>query len=902
MATLWGDDPPSSAAGSLQVYVHGLRRALGAARIETHGTAYRILVDDLELDLARFEHLVERARRAMAASLAGEANEDLGAALALWNGSALADVAGEGLLAIEAGRLEDARVTAIELHNDTELALGAHDELAARLPLLIAAEPYRERLREQHMLALYRAGRQQEALEAYRSARRTLREELGVEPGPALRELERAVLRHDDALAAPPMRHRAGGALPIPGTPLVGRYLEVAAVTALLQREDVRLVTLTGPGGSGKTRIALAVAEQLAGELRDGAVFVDLSSVTEGALLLPTIGQALDAQDRAQTVETAVADDLRGRSGLLVLDNFEQLLDCASLVGELIAGAPRLRVLVTSRAPLRLSWEREYPVPPLRPPEHREGISLAELNGNDAIRLFTARATAVDPAFELGERSAAAVAEICRRLDGLPLAIELAAARSKVLPPETMAQHLGQVLPLLTGGAVDLPERQRTLQATLDWSYALLGERERLLLARLAVFAGGFAFESVAAVCPDLEDEPLSLLATLVDHSLLRREDACGGTPRFGMLDTIREYALGRLEASGEDASARARHAAHFAALAEHAESEIAAGADPAPLLARLESEHDNLRAALAHLHEWGSVEAELRLASSLAYFWRVRAHLSEGRVWLEGALARAGDVSPELRAKSLSSAGRLAYRQGDYARARNLHEQALLVSRDSGDLRAVGQALSDLGGVSLGEGDVDRATALYMESAEVLRTAGHRVRLGTVLGNLADINLGRGEPVRARRLAEDALAIQEDTGDKEGRVFTYLNLGRIAVAERRPDEAVEAFGHSLRLIEELDYREVIGTWFLCCAELAWRQRELSLAARLLDAADAGYERAGVGRLRTDDRELRAEILDAAVLELGPEGLQRALLDGRNLSAREALDLVARRLDHPESV
>ena len=888
VAALWGEAPPASAAAALQVYVHGLRRALGAGRIETHGSGYRIGVEPGELDLDRFEQLFERARRALADSQPADADEDLRAALAFWAGPPLADLAGEEPLEAEAARLEDLRLRAIELRNDAELALARHDGLAARLELLIAEQPFRERFREQHMLALYRSGRQKEALDAYRSARRTLVDELGVEPGPALQELERAILRQDPSLAAPPAHQRNAGRLPAVPTPLIGRDLEVAAVTALLMRDDVRQVTLTGPGGSGKTRLALAVAGELAPRLRDGVVFIDLSRVADAALLVPTIGQALGVQDREQPLEVAIAEDLRGRAGLLVLDNFEQLLPSAVRVAELLADAPRLLVLVTSRAPLRLSWEHEYPVPPLSPPDERSA-GFTELAGNDAVRLFAARAGAVDPGFELTERAAEAVAAICRRLDGLPLAIELAAARSKLLPPEAMVQQLGQALPLLTGGAVDLPERHQTLQATLDWSYALLAASERSLLARLAVFAGGCTSHDATVIRGELGDDPLPILGALVDHSLLRRVDGPDDQPRFIMLETIREYALGHLEASGDEDTLRLLHAEHFVTLAENTERDIFAGTDPAPLLRQLESEHDNLRAALGYLHEQGAGELELRLASSLAYFWRVRGYLGEGRMWLESALASGSDVPPVLRAKSLSNAGRLAYRQGDYGHARELQEQALAISRAAGELRAVGQALSDLGGLSNAEGDRDRAEALFWESAEVLRRADHRVRLATVLGNLANIRLGRGDTEGARPLADEALALQKETGDKEGRAFTYLLLGRIATHDEGGEEAAEAFRQSLALIHELDYREIHGYWFLSCAELAWKQGDALRAARLVGAADADFERVGISQLQDEDLQVRANLIEAVLAKVGSEALHAALAEGRETSDEDAL-------------
>ncbi len=882
---LWGDDPPASAPGSLQIYVHGLRRALGPDRIETHGSGYLIRVGPGELDLERFVRLVADARRAFADDRPTDAEDDLRVALALPTGPPLAGLPLRGALKVEADRLGDLQLEAVELQNEARLASAGHEGLCARLESLVAEHPFRERFRAQLMLALYRSGRQKDALDAFRDARRVLVEELGVEPSPALHDLQRAILRQDPALDSPARRRRPAPVLPAVPTPLIGRELEVASVTALLRRGDVRQVTLTGPGGSGKTRVALAAAEELGSELRDGAVFVDLSPVGDVSLLVPTVASAVGVDDRAAPLEAALADDLRRRSGLLVLDNFEQLLPAATWVADVLRSSRRLLVLVTSRVPLRLSWEHEYPVPPLAPPDERS-TDLAALAANDAVRLFVGRARAVDPSFELSPPVAAAVSAVCRRLDGLPLAIELAAARTKVVPPEGMARQLEQMLPLLTGGPVDAPARHRTLQATLDWSYELLTEPERRLFERLAVFSGGCTVDTAVELTGD--GTAPETLAALADHNLLRRLERTGEPIRFLMLETIREYARMRLAARGEEELWRLRQARVMTTIAERLE-QLLGGADAPSTLRRLESEHDNLRAALAFLHERGEGELELRLAASLALFWRVRAHLGEGRMWLEAALATAGDVPAAVRARATSNAGRLAYRVGDYARARTLHHEALALARAAGDLRAVGQSLSDLAGVALAEDDVDRAYALYSEGADTLRETGHDVRLGTVLGNLAGIRLARGDAQGARTLAEEALELQERTGDKEGRVFTYLALARTETHEGRAAEAAEALRRALVLIDELEYREVHGYWLLACAELASVRGDHRQAARLLGAADADFERLRITRLQAEDRRLREAIETAAVARLGRDAFLEAAAAGAGVTDEQAL-------------
>lgn len=478
---LWGDEPPETAPNSLQVAVHALRKLLGADYIVTHGQGYVLRVEPGAVDLERFERLVERARAESPAAAAGTLRE----ALSLWRGPALADLPEAPFARPERERLDELRQAALEQRLEADLTLGRHDELVAELESLVDEQPYRERLQRLLMLALYRAGRQAEALEAYQRARRAFVDELGIEPTPALQELERAILRQDSALAAPPALRTN---VPAPLTPLVGRQLELAAATALLRGRDVRLLTLTGPGGIGKTRLAVETALELGADFRDGVCFVDLSPLREPDLVGAQILRALELSEQpGRPAVATLKDALRDRQLLLVLDNFEQVAQSGPLVTELLAGAPEAKSLVTSRAVLHVTGEHEYPLPPLALPDpvQRGAEALAR---NDAVELFTARARAVAPGFRLTAENARVVAAICVAVDGLPLAIELAAARTRVLSPEEMLERLTERLELLVSGPRDAPERQQTLRATLDWSFELLDAEEQRLYARLAVF------------------------------------------------------------------------------------------------------------------------------------------------------------------------------------------------------------------------------------------------------------------------------------------------------------------------------------------------------------------------------------------------------------------------------
>ena len=847
---LWGEAPPTSAVQSLQVYVHGLRRALGPERIETAGKGYRVAVDADELDLDRFERLLERGRAALEAGRADDAADDLREALAVWRGPALADLSEEARRAAESEHLDELRLAALELRVDAELACGRHDAVVAQLEKLSAEHPYREKFLQQRLLALYRCGRQTEALEVYRTARDLLAEDLGLDPSPALQELERAILKQDSSLAAPEPPSRSTRPLPVPPTPLVGRRLELAAVGALYRDEGARLVTLTGPGGTGKTRLALALAHMLEPELRDGAIFVGLAPVSDPELLVSTIAKSLDVQEGELPLAERVADQLRERRVLLVLDNFEQLLAAAPFVGDLLAAAPRLWIVATSRAPLRLAGEREYPVPPFETPD--ADLPFEALVKTDALRLFSARARAVDPGFELDAASAPEIARVCGRLDGLPLAIELAAARAKLLAPAEILERLEREPNLLPSGPRDAPARQQTLAATIRWSYDLLGPAERVTFARLGVFVGGCTLEAAEQVC----QTTLETLGTLVDNNLLRRRDS-----RFAMLETVRHFAVERLEEAGA-VEVRLRHAEWLTELAESLEAQRVVGDDV--WLDLVQPEHDNARAALAWSLEEEPVLA-LRLASGLKTFWEVRGHFREGFRWVEEALVRAADAPPRLRMKALALSGSIATRLGNQELAQERKEAALGLARELHDDLWIARELSDLGTIAAMLDDLEQASALMEEGAALFRELDQPARLATVLANLGHIAGERGDYARAIEVTEEALALQSSKGNAT--IATY-NLGSYHLLSGDLEQAREWLERAVALTLELGFKEVMAYALGAYARACLLEGDPGRAAHLAGIADRLLADAGV-QLQPSERAPFEAAKEKARQELG---------------------------------
>jgi predicted ATPase/class 3 adenylate cyclase len=691
----------------------------------------------------------------------------------------------------------------------------------------------------------------------------------------------------------PPLKSldRLPNNLPLQLTPLIGRERETAALQERLLQPHIRLLTLLGPGGTGKTRLALQAAAAVVDAFGDGVFFVNLAPITAPDLVASVIAQTLHVTEAAgQPLVASLSQFLADKQLLLLLDNFEQVTPAAPLVADLLAAAPRLTVLVTSRIALHVAGEQEVPVPPLTVPDPNHLPPLERLGQYEAVRLFIQRAQAVKPEFQLTQANAPAVAEICVRLDGLPLAIELAAARVKLLPPAALLTRLQSRLKLLIGGAQNLPARQQTLRGAIDWSYSLLDPAEQTLFARLAVFMGGRTLDAVEAICNPDGDLPIDSfdgVASLLDKSLLRQEEGTDGEPRLVMLETIHEYARERLDASGEGEALRHQHLAYFLALAEQAEPELD-GAAQVAWLGRLETEHDNLRAALQGALDAGEAEHALRLAGALSRFWAQRSYLSEGRQWLAAALALPHAVAPAVQAKGLRAAGVLAWRQGDYAHATSLTEASLARHRALGDQQGVASALLSLGNVVADQGDYARAITLFEESLRLYRTLGDNEGIARILGNMGGLAAEQGDYLRAQPLLEESLTVSRVQGNKLLSGITLTNLGLVALYQGQYARARGRLQESLVLSQELGFQLGFAYNLEGLAGVAAGQGVALQAARLWAAAEA--LRAVLGApLSPADRAQFAPMVEAAQAQVAPAAWAQAWAEGRAMPVEQVI-------------
>ncbi|WP_106397011.1 BTAD domain-containing putative transcriptional regulator [Actinocorallia populi] len=842
---LWGDDPPRrNPAGALSAKVSQLRRALEDAEPGARGLVvfqpggYRLALDDGALDVLRFQRLLAGAAEA---GTSAEKAALLADALALWRGRAFADFADEPFAQAAAARLEEQRLTAWEDAAEARLALGEHTALVGELGALLAAHPLRERLRAAHMRALYASGRQSEALASYEESRKLLADELGLDPGTVLTDLHRAVLRQDPSLAAPAPR---ASNLPAARTELIGRDGAVAELCSLL--DAGRLVTLTGPGGVGKTRLGLETAARVMGGFRDGVRLVELAGTGPEAVA-DTVLAALDVRES----EPADPVSLLGpRELLLVLDNCEHVVEAAAdLVDELLRGAPGLRVLATSREPLALDGEHVWNVPPLEVPQR--DAAPEEVRGSGAVRLFAARAAASSPGFTLDGENAEAVALLCRRLDGIPLALELAATRVRTLGLRGVVSRLDDRFRLLSTGYRGAPPRQRTLLAMIDWSWELLTAPERTVLRRLSASADGWTPEAAEDVCAEPGLDVPELLARLVDRSLVVLSETSEG-PRYGLLESVAAYCADKLAEAGETEPIRLRHRAYYLAFVERAEL---CGPEQRRWLILLDAEAANLRAAL----EGAPGPERLRLACALAWYWFLRGRLGEARRSLESALAAAEADSPLVveatawrngfvrllgeSVEPVDAPSRAGWFQAfaclghtDPAGTEELLERLLAGFRRDGDLWGEAAVLMARAKIAHLRSDQDALKADATRSAALFDRIGDRWgRLNATqwLAGLAELT---GDLARAARLHRDGLRLAEELGLWPEVAGQLSWLGWLAVLSGDRPQAVEYATEALRLAREQGSDAGVTFARTVLAYASRRDGDLDTAEEHLDA------------------------------------------------------------------
>jgi predicted ATPase/DNA-binding CsgD family transcriptional regulator len=698
------------------------------------------------------------------------------------------------------------------------------------------------------------------------------------------------------------------GNLPTLLTRLIGRQPELAHVCALLRSPEVRLVTITGSGGGGKTRLALAVAQQLAPEFPDGVWLVDLAPIREAVLVPSAIGQTLGLGLDGLASELTLSETLAGWRALILLDNFEHLLDAALRLPSILGRCPDMKLLVTSRAPLRLTVEQELALPPLSVPD--PNASFDTIAESEAVSLFVQRAQAVRADFALTDANAAPVAELCRRLDGLPLAIELAASRVRALSPAALQARLDDRLGLLTGGARDLPPRQQTLRATLDWSADLLGSEEGRLFRRLSVFAGGCTLAAATAIGADQDNQApaefaaagpssgmLDILDGLVSQSLIRADPADEGEPRFAMLETIRAYALDRLEASGELEETQRRHAQYFLALAEELAPRLR-GPEPTSALGSLQREHPNLRAAFCWALTRGEPDIAVRLGAALWRFWWELGHLSDGQQWLEAVLASGPMVSTAARSRSLSGMWAIGpYLLGrDPSRVKQavaFFAETLELCRALGDARGVAIALGNLGQLAAREGDAQRARSLLEESLALLRELGDRERIAAALDGLGSLLLTVREPEAATLALRESLALHQALGDREGAGGALAILSRVLGTSGATEDAWDCLREGLALAGEQGSKPLLADLLDSLADLQHRAGQDARAAISLGAAAGLREAFGVSASPLTQPQVEETAGELRAI-LGEHTFEARWLDGRGLPFDDLLAQVAR--------
>ncbi len=842
---VWGERPPRTAGNTLQAHVAALRRVLGSDVVLTRAPGYELRREQSDLDIVRFEDQAAAGHAALADN-PDRASRLLTQALALWRGPALADFVFESFAQAEGARLDDLRLAALEDRIEADLALGRHAQAVPELEALLTEHPLRERLAGQLIVALYRSGRQAEASRVFHAIRTHLSDELGMQPQPALRELHDRILEQDPALGWAAPDHN----LPAELTSFVGRARELDEIDALLHR--TRLLTLTGAGGSGKTRLALRVARRQLAEYRGGVRLVELAPLADPALVESALATALGVRDQEGSLTSAVSNRLGAAHALIVLDNCEHVIGaCADLAHGLLTSCERLRILSTSREPLRVAGEVTWPVPALELPA--------------AAELFRERAAAAVPGLTFTHADDDVVTLICRRLDGIPLAIELAAARIRALTPQEIRRRLHDRFRLLTGGSRDVVERHQTLRAAIDWSHELLRDEERVLFRRLAVFAGGWTAADAEAVCGD---GAFDVLCELVDRSLVVADRAASDTTRYRMLETIRQYAGEQLKQAGEDEAVSRRHMIHYLELTQNAG------------LATLTAEQDNLRAALEFAHEHDPI-ALLRLAAGAEKFW-LAGNLLEGRRWLTEALATAPEPTT-ARVRALNAAAALTAFRLEHGEARQLVQESVTIATDLGDLAGEAGARLWLGFVGLTQDPPDPTEA--RRSLELHEQIGDRVGICRSLVFLG-IALSRRPETRQEGIdvLSRTLSLAQELQDDYAHGFarTLLAWSATEAGDRTAAEAHLSHALAIEAIGPVRATAIDTAAMLALPDDPHRALRLAAASAALRARVGARPPAWITRR---ENAIRAE----AEAQLDPADAQTVWAEGSAMSTEEAL-------------
>ena len=938
---LWAGRPPGAATATLQAYVSELRKALAEATgrpapIATVRPGYVIELESDQLDISRFERLIAGARAAtrdqpdLIVRLLREAT-------GMWRGPPLTDFATEPFAQPIAARLEEARLWALEERIEIELGNGLHHQLITELHDLAAEYPLRERLWGQWILALYRCGRQADALRVYQDMRRRLNDDLALEPTPALQRLEHAILEQDTALELPPdpdvdpagrgpagpqRRHN----LPTQLTNFIGRGAELEQARRLLA--STRLLTLTATGGAGKTRLAVELAREQVENFGGGVWFVDLSSVTEPASVAGAVVRGLGLQKQSGSDLDALVDRLGDDRTLVVLDNCEHLVDaCAELVEEIVTRCAGVVFVATSREELRVPGETVWRVPSLSLPSDDDASGGNELLASEAVQLFLARASTGLAGFDPDDDALMSVAHTCRRLDGIPLAIELAAALVAILPVGEIADRLDDRFGLLTRGTRRAVPRQRTLRAAIDWSYDLLDPAERQLFGRLSVFVGEFTLEAAEAVAV-MEGSFLPTMSALISKSMVAAVPGSGGAERYRLLDSLRHYGLERLAASGVDAAARRQHAAYYASFAEAADRRLH-GRDATDWSMRVVRELPNIRSAMDWAFSGGDLHLGVRLCGALRWWFFGRmGQLAEARKWLDQALERRDELPPSLQLKALTAAMNVAFALGDYNLTSSVGEEAVALAEELGDRQELIAALMARGGAAVYEGDLARAVECLQRGIGYCRAAGDRWGAACMLTFWGVASRRTGQHELAEAQLTEALATFRDLRDTYNQVFPLIQLALLAQGAGELERAKQFSDEAIELTRGAGDRQLTHTATSIAGRVELARGDLSEARRLLVsclrsyrgaehplmvaiaveglammAQDGGRSRDGVelwgfadgirdacGMPLSPARQIeRGRYLDRARECLGDEAVDRALAVGRLLSHEDVV-------------